>query len=110
MTDSAGESATVYTDQNNAYQKIPHHHETIKHSVGEYVREQVHTNGIESLWALLKRGYHGTYHHMSKKHLNRYVQEFAGRFNDRPKDTSLQLALMADGMEDKRLKYSDLIA
>lgn len=46
---------------------------------GEYVRDQAHTNGIESFWALLKRGYYGTYHKMSEKHLARYIGEFAGR-------------------------------
>ena len=64
-------------------QGMPFEHETVKHSVSEYVNGMAHTNGIESFWALLKRGYHGTYHHMSEKHLNRYVTEFAGRHNDR---------------------------
>ena len=48
-----------------------HHvdHATVKHSVVEFVREQAHTNGIESFWVLLKRGYYGTFHKMSEKHL-----------------------------------------
>ena len=46
--------------------------EAIKRSVGEYVREQVHTNGMDSFWLMLKRGYVGTYHKMSEKHLDRY--------------------------------------
>ena len=58
----------VYTDEHGGYCHLPHH-ETVKHSVGEYVNGQAHTNGIESFWSLLKRGYHGTYHHMSAKHL-----------------------------------------
>ena len=57
----------------------------------EYVNGQAHTNGIESFWALLKRGYHGTYHHMSPKHLDRYVGEFAGRHNDRSSNTIDQM-------------------
>ena len=48
-------------------------HETVEHSVGEYVRDMAHTNGIESFWALLKRGYIGTFHHFSEKHMGRYV-------------------------------------
>ena len=60
------DGATVYTDEHGAYCGLPNH-ETVRHSIGEYVREQAHTNGIESFWALLKRGYHGVYHHMSVK-------------------------------------------
>ena len=64
--------ATVYTDDAAAYRGMRGvEHGAVKHSVGEYVRAQAHTNGIESFWALLKRGYHGTYHHMSEKHLQR---------------------------------------
>ena len=59
---------------------------------------------------LLKRGYMGTYHQMSEKHLPRYVSEFAGRHNDRPADTIDQMARMAHGMVGKRLRYQDLVA
>ena len=52
-------------------------HETVKHSVGKYVREQAHTNGIESFWSMLKCGYIGGYHRMSVKYLARYVAEIA---------------------------------
>lgn len=54
-------------------------HETVRHEAGEYLRGSVHTNGIESFWVLLKRGYHGTYHNVSARHLPRYLGEFAGR-------------------------------
>ena len=56
-------------------------HESVKHSVGEYVDGMAHINGIESFWSMLKRGYHGTYHRMSAKHLQRYVDEFSSRHN-----------------------------
>ena len=82
----------------------------MKHSVSEYVNGQAHTNGIESFWAMLKRGYHGVYHKMSVKHLNRYVNEFTGRHNVRPLDTMKQMEEVVRGMEGKRLRYVDLIA
>ena len=65
---------------------------------------------MESFWSMLKRGYHGTYHRMSPKHLGRYIAEFEGRHNDRPKDTVEQMRAMVRGLEGKRLRYKDLIA
>jgi len=103
-------NATVYTDDLQSYQGIPFEHESVSHSVSEYVRDQAHVNGLESFWAGLKRGYHGTYHHMSPKHLGRYVTEFSGRHNDRPSDTIAQMENMAQGMTGKQLRYKDLIA
>ena len=101
--------AKVYTDEHSGYDWVENR-EMVRHSVKEYVRDQAHTNGIESFWALLKRGYVGTYHKMSKKHLDRYVNEFSGRFNQRPLDTVKQMEQMARGITNKRLRYSDLIA
>ena len=106
--DHAVKGATVYTDDHGGYQGMPFKHETVKHSVSEYVNGMAHTNGIESFWAVLKRGYHGTYHHMSEKHLNRYVGEFSGRHNDREHDTIDQMIRIAQGMVGKRLRYTDL--
>ena len=64
--------AEVYTDEAATYKgMIGVRHETVKHSVSEYVNGMAHVNGVESFWAVLKRAYHGVYHHMSKKHLNR---------------------------------------
>ena len=100
--------AKVYTDDAAAYIGIPRSHETVRHSVGEYVRGMAHTNGVESFWALLKRGYVGTYHKMSTKHLQRYVMEFAGRANDRDLDTVAQMSAMVSGSVGKRLRYVDL--
>ena len=80
----------------------------VKHSVKEYVREEAHTNGVESVWAALKRGYQGIYHKMSSKHLDRYVREFAGRHNLRPEDTLEQMSTIAKRMGPKRLPYRKL--
>jgi transposase-like protein len=75
----------VATDENQAYnyldRDIPH--EAVKHSAGEYVRGEVHTNNIESFWSLLKRGVVGTYHNVSKQYLPLYLNEFSFRFNNR---------------------------
>ena len=103
------DSTMVYTDGAAAYQGLPKH-EAVAHSVGEYVRDMAHTNGIESHWALLKRGYIGVYHQMSPKHLDRYVTEFEGRHNARPNDTIDQMKAMVRGADGKRLRYQDLIA
>ncbi len=103
------EDTEVYTDGTSTY-RGRNNHAYVRHSVGEYVREQVHTNGVESFWSLLKRGYYGTYHHMSKKHLQRYVNEFAGRHNARDFDTAEQMAIIAQGLVSKRLMYKSLIS
>ena len=105
-----GLGETVYTDDRASYKGIPYPHKAVKHSVSEYVKDQAHTNGIESFWATLKRGYHGTYHHVSEKHLSRYVAEFEGRHNSRPADTVKQIASIVRGMDGKRLRYQDLVA
>ena len=102
-------TAQVFTDGERAYEGIPRYHEAVHHSVKEWVRGIAHTNGIESAWSMLKRGYVGTYHHWSGKHCDRYVQEFAGRHNVRPLDTSEQMGAMAEGAVGRRLRYADLI-
>ena len=104
------DGSVVYTDEHRGYRGLSNMiHGTVQHSAREYVNQQIHTNGIESFWSLLKRGYTGTYHHMSMKHLHRYVNEFAGRNNDRPTDTRTQMERMAGGLTGKRLRYQDLI-
>ena len=103
----AKKKAIVFTDEAKVYDDLAHH-ETVRHSVGEYVRDQVHTNGIESFWSMLKRGHMGTYHKMSPKHLDRYVQEFAGRHNIRDLDTIRQMQVIAQNFDRKRLPYKTL--
>ena len=99
--------AKLYTDDSRAYEGLDR--EAVKHGLGEYVRGQAHINGMESFWAILKRGFYGTYHRMSPKHLHRYVQENSGRHNDRPSDTTDQLSAMVRGMCGKRLTYKELV-
>ena len=82
--------AKVYTDDHRGYAGLPNH-ETVRHSVAEYVKGQAHTNGIESFWATLKRAHKGVFHKISPKHLQRYVNEFAGKHNVRNEDTLAQM-------------------
>lgn len=109
VNERKADNAKVYTDEHGGYIGLENH-ESVKHSVSEYVNGMAHTNGIESFWATLKRGYHGTYHKMSEKHLGRYVTEFAERHNARPLDTIDQMKQLTHGMVGKRLEYKDLVA
>ena len=102
-------TAQVYTDEAAAYRGLPRPHEAVAHGAGEYVRQMAHTNGLESHWALFKRGLDGIYHHVSVKHLPLYTLEFEGRHNVRPMDTAEQMAAMARGAAGKRMTYQTLI-
>ncbi len=110
VLDNTTEGAQLYTDEAAAYRGIARDHIAVKRSVGRYVEGQAHTNGMESFWAVMKRGYHGVHHHMSPKHMHRYVCEFEGRHNDRPANTINQMTQLVQGMLNKRLRYSELIA
>lgn len=101
--------SVLYTDEAAGYKGLPFKHKAVKHSVGEYVRDEAHTNGIESFWAMLKRAHKGTFHKISPKHLQRYVDEFSGRHNVREADTIHQMRSVFAGMIGKRLMYSKLI-
>ena len=103
--------AKVYTDGARAYRGMKgYSHAAVNHCAGEYVRGDVHTNGIESFWALFKRGVHGTYHHVSRKHMQRYVNEFATRNNLRPLGMEDRMSTTARMMVGKRLTYRQLIS
>ena len=108
VEESVAPGSKVYSDDSTAYDNL-FNHESVKHSIGEYVRGMAHTNGIESFWSMLKRSHAGTYHKMSPKHLNRYVQEFAGRHNIRELDTLEQMGTVVRQMDLKRLRYEDLV-
>ncbi len=104
------EDATVFTDEHPSYRQMERDHQTVEHRYGNYVDGEVHTNSIESVWAMLKRGITGTYHHISPKHTALYAAEFEGRHNARPKDTIDQIKGLVRGMNGKRLRYADLVA
>ena len=101
--------AEVYTDGATVYKAGRTTRQSLT-SIGEYVRGQVHTNGVESFWSMLKRGYMGVDHRMSPKHLQRYVNEFSGRHNIRDMATLDQMAHVVAGMVGRRLLYRDLTA
>ena len=105
--DRMARGSDVFTDDLQSYEGLTNH-QVVRHSIGEYVRRQAHINGMESFWSMLKRGYYGTYHRMSPAHLQRYVDEFAGRHNQRPLDTIDQMRGMTRGMVGRRLRYDDL--
>ncbi len=109
VADWVAEGGKVYTDDATAYRGLLNH-ESVKHSIGEYVRDKViHTNGIEGFWSLFKRGFYGTYHKMSVKHLNRYINEFTKRNNMREDDTLEQMSNLVRGMVGRRLTYAELV-
>ena len=110
VVDHAAPDAMVYTDEASAYKGMPFKHEAVRHSVGEFVRDMAHTNGIESFWATLKRAHKGVYHKISEKHLQRYVDQFAGKHNAREADTISQMQSVVAGLVGRRLMYRDLVS
>ena len=110
VADTAANVATVYTDDAAAYKGMPFDHSSVRHSVGEYVDGMAHTNGIESFWSMLKRAHKGVYHKISPKHLQRYVDEFAGRHGIRERDTVDQMEVVVARMAGMRLSYRELVA
>ena len=110
VADNAEPDAVVYTDDAAAYEGIPNEHETVKHSVSEYVYGMAHSNGIESFWSMLKRAHKGTFHKISPKHLDRYVREFAGKHNIQDSGTLVQMRDTVAQLVGRNLLYRDLIA
>ena len=111
IVENVKRGATIYSDSHAGYLGLRgYSHFAVAHSVGEYVRGQAHTNGIESFWALLKRGYIGIYHQMSVQHLHRYVNEFAHRQNTVHGGTLARIAQTVDGMNGRHLTYKELTA
>ena len=109
VAENAAPDAVIYTDDAAAYGGIPNPHESVKHSVSEYVNGMAHTNGIESFWAMLKRAHKGTFHKISPKHLQRYVSEFAGKHNVRDSDTIVQMHDTVARLAGRNLLYRDLV-
>jgi transposase-like protein len=107
--------STLHTDEHSGYQGLDgvfYRHHSVNHSGGEYVRDGVSTNSIESVWAVMKRGLHGVYHHASEKHLARYVNEFTFRLNDGDvkRHTLQRLESLVMAAFGPRITYKDLTA
>jgi len=104
--------ATIMTDELSSYSGIGEGfdggHKTVNHGQGEYAKGNTHVNGVESYFALLKRGVHGTFHHISKKHLSRYCDEFSFRWDQRKVTDGERTVKAIQGMEGKRLAYKGI--
>lgn len=101
--------ARLYTDEAAAYRGLSdYRHARVHHGGGEYGRGSVHTNGIESFRALFQRGFRGTCHSMSPKHLHRYAREFEGRHNHKADGVLQHRACLVQGMVGPRLTYWEL--
>ena len=102
--------SVVVTDDLASYKGLDgYEHITVKHSVGEYIKGKAHTNGIESFWALLKRGYYGVYHYMSVKNFHRYINEFSFRHNTVDISTMEFIERTLCETVGKRLTYKELV-
>jgi transposase-like protein len=103
--------STIYSDDGGArVTAIYEKHDSVNHSIGEYVRGDVHTNTIEGYFSILKRGITGTYHHVSAKHLKRYLAEFDFRYNERAAlgiEDEARADKLVRGILGKRLMYRD---
>ena len=109
IAEQVDQSAAIHTDELGVYKGIGKHfdggHHTVHHGSGEYSRDGVHTNTAESYFSLLKRGVYGTFHHVSKRHLHRYCDEFSFRWNVRDlSDVERREAALRQS-EGKRLMY-----
>jgi transposase-like protein len=103
--------SVLCTDEHSAYVGMTEFtHLKVVHSAKQFVDGMAHTNSIESFWALLKRGYYGVYHHMSPKHLHRYVNEFSNRHNTAAYGTLPFIDATLQGMNNRRLTYKELIS
>ncbi len=103
-------SANINTDEFRSYRGLDNEyksHKTIRHGSGQYVNGTVHTNTLEGWFSLLKRGVNGTFHHVSEKHLDRYINEFVFRYNNRKVDDAMRSILAMKLTEGKRLTYRE---
>ena len=112
IRDNVAPGTALMTDDHPGFTGLSadFHHHTVNHSAGEYVRHYVlHTNGIESVWALFKRQIIGTHHYLSPKHLSRYLQEMTWRFNRRESGEGDRVNALLNQVAG-RLTYKELIA
>jgi len=111
LVKSVHQGTKLMTDEHVAYSTMNrlYEHHTIKHMLQEYVRGDVHTNTIENFWSVLKRGIYGTYHFVSIKHIQNYLEEFAFRFNSRDISEAQRFDKMVS-LSNHRITYKNLTA
>ncbi len=107
--DNVDNTSVVMTDDYKAYRTLSRdfNHKYVNHSLGQYVNGQVHTNTVEGYFSLLKRGITRVFHHVSKKHLHKYLSEFDFMYNMRKHDDGVLASMLLNGIEGKRLLYRD---
>ena len=106
---NTAEEAKVYTYGSSTYFSVDRDRETVDHSKGEYVRGEALTNGVASFGSMFKRAHKGAFHKMWPQHMQKIVTEFAGKHNIRESDTIDQMGIIAAAMQDKKLRYKDLV-
>lgn len=111
IKENVHKDSRILTDEWGGYRGIGKHfsggHETVNHRSKEYARGDIYSNTAESYFALLKRGVNGTFHHLSKTHLNRYCHEFDFRWNHRKETDLVRTEIAIKGVAGKRLLYQD---
>lgn len=105
-------TARLFTDESNRYRGVGKEfsggHETVNHSASEYVRGEAHINTAEGFFGLLKRGVNGTFHSVTRKHLHRYVDEFAFRWNTRKLEDGERTSAAISAASGKRLTHRQM--
>jgi hypothetical protein len=113
VAENADLSCRLITDESPAYTKVGRKfsggHETVKHGAREYVRGDVHSNTVEGVFSLLKRGVMGTFHSVTRKHLPNYLGEFEFRWNTRKNDDGERVAKAVKAMDGKRITYRESV-
>jgi len=104
-------NATIYSDEWKAYKDLSKwfNHKQVNHGIKQYVNGKATTNSIESIWAIVKRTIYGTYHHISNKHAQKYIDEIVFRHNTRKYSDEERFNLMLLSSVGKRLTYQQLI-
>ena len=112
IKEMVSQDSTIMTDEFKSYNGIGKNfkggHKVVNHGLGQYADGDANTNTAESYFALLKRGVNGTFHHISKKHLSRYCDEFAFRWNNRKVEDGDRVVEAIKGIVGKRLAYRAL--
>ena len=112
--DSVQRGSVLYSDEHSAYRNMGQHyqHAAVNHGKGQYVDGDTHTNGIESAWAVMKRGYLGVYHQWSRKHMHRYLNEFSHRLSEGRESNPMvdRIHYTIENVDGKRISYKELTA